>query len=231
MDDFLAKTLSWARNNGLLVRFTMGLRILLAIAFIPTGAIKLMGRRFTTGVPEDGSPLILFESLYQSGVYWQFIGLAQVVAGLLILFYRTSAIGAILFLAITSNILLITVSYEFGLTVVISGGITLASLWLVFWHWDRLRYLFLPDVVSKPVVINRPVIKSSFERAIYVFGFVCGLILFSILRGLELPGFVLYVALGGSVLCFLLALILGIINRNHSLISGQPKDKMTLDEN
>jgi hypothetical protein len=138
--------------------------------------------------------------------------------------------GSIIFLAIASNILLITISYDFGLTVVIASGITLASLWLVFWHWDRLRYLFLYDVASKPLVLNKPVIKSSFERVIYAIGFACGLMLFSILRGLEMPGFVVYVALGGSILCFLLALIIGIKNRNHSLISGQLNDKMKLDE-
>nr|WP_293294673.1 hypothetical protein [Allomuricauda sp.] len=222
MDTFLVRTLFWARKKGLLIRFTLGVRILLAIAFIPTGAVKLMGRRFTTGIPEEGSPLILFESLYQSGFYWQFIGFVQLLSGLLILFYRTSALGAILFLAIASNILLITISYDFGLTVVIASGITLASLWLVFWHWDRLRYLFLYDVASKPIVLNKPVIKSMFERAIYVVGLVCGLILFSMLRGLKLPGFAVYVALGGSILSFLLALILGIKNRNHGLNSTHP---------
>ena len=109
MDAFLLKYLIKARTNGSLIRFTLGLRILLAIAFIPTGTVKLMGRRFTKGVPEEDSPLIIFEVLYQSTPYWQFVGLVQIVAGLLVLFHRTSAVGSILFMAITTNILFITI--------------------------------------------------------------------------------------------------------------------------
>lgn len=202
-----------ARKNGLFIRFTLGLKLLLAIAFIPTGAIKLLGRRFTTGVPEEGSPLLLFEALYQSGVYWQFLGAAQMIAGCLLLFYRTSALGALLFLAIASNILFITISYDFGLTVVVSCGITLGALWLVFWHWDRIRYLFLKNIDSQPMLLDKPKLKSNLERTVYTIGFISGLVLFSVLRGLELPVFLIYASILLSLVCFAFAVILAIINQ------------------
>lgn len=214
MDTFIFSLLNKARKSGLLVRFTLGLRILLAIAFIPTGAIKLLGRRFTTGIPTEGSPLILFETLYQSGLYWQFLGAAQVLAGFLLLFYRTSAIGALLFLAITSNILFITISYDFGLTVAVSTGISLAALWLIFWHWDRIRYLFVPNGKQELILFEKPLIKSKFERGVYFTGFISGLVLFSVLRGLKVPDMLVYISFLTSVGCFLLAIALSVKNRN-----------------
>lgn len=214
MEAVILTYLEKARKNGLLIRFTLGLKLLLAIAFIPTGAVKILGRRFTTGVPEEGSPLVLFEALYQSGMYWQFLGAAQIIAGCLLLFYRTSAVGTLLFLAIASNILFITISYNFGFTIVVTVGITLAALWLVFWHWDRIRFLFLKNVETAPLVFfDKPLLKSKLERIVYTTGFVAGLILFSLLRGLELPFFMVYVSVSVSLACFVLAFILGVINQ------------------
>jgi len=215
MDAFITKYLHKARNSAFLIRSTIGLRILLAIAFIPTGAVKLMGRRFTTGIPEEGSPLILFEALYQSVHYWKFIGFIQIVAGILILFHRTSSIGSILFLAIASNILFITISYDFGLTIIISSGITLAGLWLIFWHWDRIRYLFIKDINVTPIVLNERLLTNKLERGIYITGFFSGLLLFSVLRGLKIPIFTVYISVLISIACFVLAVIFGIRNRNE----------------
>ncbi|MBU2525396.1 MAG: DoxX family protein [Bacteroidetes bacterium] len=212
METVIITCLKKARKQGILIRFTLGLKLLLAIAFIPTGAVKLLGRRFTTGVPEDDSPLLLFEALYQSGVYWQFLGAVQILAGCLLLFYRTSAIGALLFLAIASNILFITISYDFGLTIFVSSGITLASLWLVFWHWDSIRFLFLKNVSNQPILLDKPVLKSKVERIVFTTGFLSGLVLFSILRGLEMPIFMVYISILISVFCFVFAIILSIID-------------------
>lgn len=212
MDDLLITLLRKSRNNGLLLRFTIGLRILLAVAFIPTGAIKLLGRRFAMGVPEEGSPVFLFEALYQSLSYWHFIGLAQVVAGLLILFYRTSTVGAVMYLAIALNILFITLSYDFGWTLVVSIGLTLGCLWLMFWHWDRLRFLVVGDIGGNFSALPCPSIKSKFERGLYTCGFVSGLVLFSVLRGLELPIYMVYLSILLSATSFLFAVVVALKN-------------------
>ena len=163
METIIYNLLKRARQNRLLIRFTLGLRILLAIAFIPTGAVKLLGNRFTSGIQTEGSPLDLFEALYQSGIYWQFLGAAQIIAGCLLLFYRTSATGALLFLAIASNILFITLSYDFGSTTVVSSGITLAALWMIFWHWDRIRFLFVYNSNKEFTLLEKPLIKNKLE--------------------------------------------------------------------
>jgi len=77
------------RSQPLLYRLTLGTRVLLAAGFIPTGMVKLLGERFTTMSP-DTALGGFFETLYQSGLYWQFLGATQVVAGVLILLPATA---------------------------------------------------------------------------------------------------------------------------------------------
>lgn len=124
--------------------FIVYLRYLIGGAFVFASLIKLKGHRFTTA---DGSaaPLHsawhLFETLYQSGLYWQFLGLAQLVAGMLLMTQRYARLGTLAFLPIIVNIFVITLSYEFGLTPVITGLMLLANLLLAWWEWPVLRVL------------------------------------------------------------------------------------------
>ena len=75
------------RRSIVLQRFTVLTRILLAMGFFPTGMIKVLGRPFTTA-GTDTQVGAFFDALHGSGVWWQFIGLAQVVACLLLLVPR-----------------------------------------------------------------------------------------------------------------------------------------------
>jgi hypothetical protein len=110
--------------------------------------IKIKGHRFTTA---DGAAAPLhsawhfFEVMYRSGLYWQFIGVGQLVAGLLLMTQRYARLGALLFLPIIANIFVITISFEFGFTPVITGLMLLANLLLIWWEWPVLRVL-----VNKP---------------------------------------------------------------------------------
>jgi len=87
---------SRVRSNPWLYRFAIINRILLAGAFLPTGLIKLLGRRFTQ-IGTDNPIGYFFDALYQSGGYWRFIGAVQVLASLLLLIPRTATLGAVLF--------------------------------------------------------------------------------------------------------------------------------------
>jgi len=120
------------------LRMTLFTRILLAAGFIPTGAVKLLGQRFTLIGPE--SPIgAFFEAMYQTGGYWRFLGLCQVLAGLMLLIPRTAHLGALLFLPIMANILVITVALGFGGTPVIGGLMLLAVMYLCAWDYHRIR--------------------------------------------------------------------------------------------
>jgi uncharacterized membrane protein YphA (DoxX/SURF4 family) len=139
-----AVLLAWhrrARSYVVLYRFTLATRLLLAVGFIPTGMVKVLGRRFTTMSPEY--PIgAFFEILYQSGPYWHFIGWAQVIAGLCVLVPATATLGALLFFPIMLNIFVITHSYDFNFTPVVTGLMLIANVYLLCWDYDRLRGIF-----------------------------------------------------------------------------------------
>ena len=140
-------------------RLTLMCRILLAVAFIPTGSVKLMGERFTSlGVNTPTGAF--FEAMYQTGTYWRFLGLSQVVAGFLLLLPETAFYGAMLFLPILVNVVVITVAIDFRGTPVISVPMLLANLWLVAWDWPRWRALLITES-SRPVMHG----WSHLERA------------------------------------------------------------------
>ena len=130
------KLLVWIRSPPFFLRLTGFTRILLCAGFVPTGLVKLLGRRFTT-LPEDNPIGAFFEALYATGGYWRFLGAAQVAAGLLVLVPRLAHVGAALFLVIMANIFVITVSVGFGGTAWVTGSMLLAVLYLCAWDYER----------------------------------------------------------------------------------------------
>lgn len=211
LDGIITRLFIWARHRPLLYRFTLGLKILLAVAFIPTGAVKVLGLRFTS-INDTHEVGTFFEILYQSGHYWKFLGFVQILAGILILSERTSAIGSILFLGIISNIFFITISYDFDATPLITGGMLLACLWLLFWSWHQIRTLLIAQSTTQ-IEIPHITLKNWFERVVYTSGFINGLLVFSVLRGLSLPLPIFYISISAMLFSFILSIILGIINR------------------
>ncbi|MGI9625596.1 MAG: DoxX family protein, partial [Longimicrobiales bacterium] len=85
----LERAHSWSRAQPWLGRFTLMNRLLLAMAFIPTGLVKATGQRFTT-LPVENPVGFFFEAMYQTGPYWFFIGAMQILAGVLLLVPATA---------------------------------------------------------------------------------------------------------------------------------------------
>jgi uncharacterized membrane protein YphA (DoxX/SURF4 family) len=122
--------------------FTWMTRLLLAVAFLPSGLVKLQGERFTRlGI--DNPVGFFFEAFYRTGIYWNFLGAAQLLAAALILIPRTRVLGAIVYFPIILNIFLITYAMHFRGTVYITGLMLLGSLWLLLWDARTLRCLFV----------------------------------------------------------------------------------------
>jgi hypothetical protein len=74
-----------ARRVAALHRLAIISRILLALAFLPTGLVKLSGRRFTVADAEAHPVGAFFEAMYQAGIHWNFLGLGQVGVATLLL--------------------------------------------------------------------------------------------------------------------------------------------------
>ncbi len=134
--------------------FIIYTRYLIGFAFIFASIVKLQGLRFTA---ESGakSPINsawhFFETLYQSGIYWKFLGFVQLVAGSLLITQRYAKLGAVMFLPIIANVFIITISYDFNGTPIITGLMLLATILLLIWDWDSLKVL----VNKKPITSDK----------------------------------------------------------------------------
>lgn len=139
--------------------FIIYTRYLIGAAFVFASVVKLQGKRFTTidGINEPiNSAWHMFETLYQSGLWWKFLGLGQIIAGFLLMTQRYAKLGALMFLPVISNVFVITLSYDFRGTPVITGLMLLANIILVLWDWDEIKIL----VNKTPVFAN----KNRFEN-------------------------------------------------------------------
>ena len=94
-------------RNVILQKFTEFTRVVLAVGFFAPGLNKLMGIPFTN-LPLDNPIGALFDALFQIGFYYRFLGAAQVLAAILVLFRRTATLGALLFLGITLNVFILS---------------------------------------------------------------------------------------------------------------------------
>ncbi|CAN5472676.1 hypothetical protein BH10BAC5_BH10BAC5_12590 [soil metagenome] len=186
--------------------FIIYTRYLIGAAFVFASLVKISGMRFTMmdGVAAPyNTPAHLFETLYQSGMYWKFLGWSQIIAAFLLMTQRYATIGAIVFLPIIANIFVITVSYGFTGTPYITGLMLLANIMLIVWDWDKIKVLF-----------NLPVEKTA--RQLYsgnmiweITGFV--LFIFTVsYRLISLMGYNIFLWGGVCALIGLAGLVLGI---------------------
>lgn len=133
--------------------FIIYTRYLIGGAFVFSSIIKIKGKRFTTNSQEDaplGSAMHFFETLFQTGFYWQFIGWAQVLAGFLLMTQRYAKLGAVVNFPILLNVFVITISMDFGGTPLITGLMLAANLMLLIWHWGELKSLINLPYTPEP---------------------------------------------------------------------------------
>ncbi len=185
------------RTNRMNQWIIIHLRYLVGFAFIPSGLVKVMGHRFTVIQP-DNPVGYFFEALYQSGMYWNFLGWVQVVAGILLITQRYATLGALMFFAILSNIWIITLSMSFNGTWIITSLMMFAVMILLIWDKHKLLPIInyntpsgmdgFPDP-ARPWV-NAGIIYAVCFTAICILGTVkdniytqwlCGILLLSVL--------------------------------------------------
>lgn len=206
------------RRSALLERVVVATRCLFAMAFVPTGLVKAMGERFTQ--IDTVSPIgAFFEAMYATGGYWRFLGLAQVVAGLLMLMPRTATFAAVAFFPVALNIFVITVTLGFRGTPFITGPMLAGAAALLAWDWHRLRGI-VTTAAPAPGSI-RPGFEPGlpwplWERAAYAVGTAAGLAVFAAVRSL-LPMSVV----GGAVVVGLVAALAAAVGALRALLAGR----------
>lgn len=141
-------------------------RVALALGFIPSGIVKVMGERFTA-LPSNHPLGHYFDALHLTGFYYKFIGVSQLTAALLLLIPRTTLLGAILYLPIIFNICVLTYATRFEGTR-IATLMLLANLYLLCWDYARLKHV-LP-LASSSDVGKTPNQKMSGKFPLIFFG-------------------------------------------------------------
>lgn len=138
---------------------TLFTRYLIGCAFVFASFVKIRGERFTalSGAAEPiNSWMHYFETMYQSGIMWNFIGWSQLIAGFLLITQRFASLGAVLFFPIILNIMVVTISYSFGGTAYITTLMFLANIYLLLWDWDKLKvFINLPYLEDEPSFMKR----------------------------------------------------------------------------
>lgn len=136
--------------------FQLVCRILLAYAFLVAGMVKILGERFASGLSVIHPMGSYLEALHHTGYYYTFIGVAQVSAAILLLIPRTALAGALLYLPIIVNIWVLSYAVRFVGSYVTSPLMVLANLYLLAWHYDKLRYILPFNSYSKEVSLPKP---------------------------------------------------------------------------
>jgi uncharacterized membrane protein YphA (DoxX/SURF4 family) len=154
------------KGNQWLRYFAVFCRVALALGFIPSGIVKVMGERFTA-LPSNHPLGHYFDALHRTGFYYTFIGVSQLTAALLLLIPRTALLGAILYLPIILNICVLTYATRFEGTR-IATLMLLANVYLLCLDYARLKYV-LP-LASSSDVGTTPNQKMSGKFPLVFFG-------------------------------------------------------------
>ena len=127
-----------AKGNKWYSYFAVFCRLTLALAWIISGFIKIKGERFAAGLSHNHPLGQYFDALHNTGYYYTFIGVGQVIVAILLLIPRTALLGAISSFPIILNIWVLTHAVRFEGT----RGATfmlLANLFLLCWDYNRLK--------------------------------------------------------------------------------------------
>ncbi|MDO8966885.1 DoxX family protein [Algoriphagus sp.] len=168
------------KQNRWHLLFVILCRILLAYAFIVAGMVKIFGERFASGLSALHPMGAYLEALHHTGYYYTFIGYAQVMAGVFLLIPGTVLIGALIYLPIIVNICILSLAVRFEGSIVSSPLMVMANLYILAWHYDKLKYILPFNRCAREVSLGKP---NKYERkfpflfftgVILVMGFVIG---------------------------------------------------------
>ncbi|MEZ0542636.1 DoxX family protein [Fibrella arboris] len=167
------------KGNRWLRYFTVFNRVALAAGFLPSGLVKIMGERFTSLSVNHPMGNYL-EALHHTGYYYTFIGVVQVTAAVLLLIPRTALLGALLYFPVILNICILSLAVRFDGSLLSSPLMVLANLYLLCWHYDKLKYILPIRQTATPEGLSeKNVVSTTFP--IRFFGGVLATIVILVL--------------------------------------------------
>ena len=136
--------------------FSIFCRFTLAFAFIVAGIVKITGERFASGLSIKHPMGAYLEALHHTGFYYTFIGIAQVIAAILLIIPATVTLGALVYFPIILNIWLLSFAVRFEGSFVTSPLMVLANIYILIWNYDRLRYILPFKTFSNYDLLQKP---------------------------------------------------------------------------
>lgn len=167
--NFILPIIQTAKQQVWLQIFTIYVRYLIGGAFViaAIGMGKISGEAMP--IADMSKPIQDLHPLQQffrvmaiSGLYWHFIGWSQIACGAMLMLQRWAKLGAVIFFVMMLNIFLITLSFDFRGTPIITGLMLLACTYLLLWDLKELQYVIAspnPALVAswkEPALIQKP---------------------------------------------------------------------------
>lgn len=140
--------------------FSIFCRVTLAFGFLAGGFVKIIDERFASGLSIIHPMGSYLNALHQTGYYYTFIGIVQLLAAAFLLIPRFVFLGALLYFPIILNIFILSYAVRFEGSLLTSPLMLLANIFLLCWHYDRLKFI-LPIKNPKPVILPRPIKYSN----------------------------------------------------------------------
>lgn len=133
-------------------------RHLLAVNMISYGAVKVFSSQFGDLEPPhlvrtfgEMSPMgLLWSFMAYSDAYEVFTGLAELAAGVLLLWRRVTTLGALLTIGVTSNVVMLNYCYDVPVKI-LSTQLLLAGIWLVVPDGRRIFDVLVRGRAVEPV--------------------------------------------------------------------------------
>jgi uncharacterized membrane protein YphA (DoxX/SURF4 family) len=129
----------------------MWIRVVLGVAFIAYGVVKIAGGQFLFGKSwiidsqaTDG-PTLVWSFFGWSPVYGRFIGLGELMSGVLLIIPRTRTLGAVCLFPITANITVMDFCFDYPAVKYVSLFFTFLCVVLLVADYRKLRILFWCD--------------------------------------------------------------------------------------
>jgi hypothetical protein len=154
-------------------------RLSLAVAMLAYGAYKIIPSQFGAPFPSqllepigEASPMgLLWTFMGASSAYTMFTGAAEFLGGLLLVFRRTTVLGALVCIGVMSNVVLLNYSYDIPVKL-FSSHLLAMAVFLLLPDLRRLLHLFVLNRPVEPAVIHPLGRKMLVAQALIVV--VCG---------------------------------------------------------
>jgi uncharacterized membrane protein YphA (DoxX/SURF4 family) len=138
------RLLERARRTRWANLFVVNLRIFLGYAFVPAGLKKLLDEPFTDPA-KRGAFHEFLHAFYASGYFYQFVGVMQLTAAVLLMTQRFATVGALIALPMFGTITVFCWSTRAYFTAVMVTLMLLGIIGLLLWDFHKWRAVLASD--------------------------------------------------------------------------------------